>query len=93
MPPRGRIVPDKPLRQTLAEIEETQHCPQQKIQWIVSQIAFERILHRAADYLKPGGPSRYATQADFCRVFRVNMNSLYLRSFLLTGNHFLGCLQ
>ena len=32
-------------------------------------------------------PSRYATQADFCRVFEANMNRLYLLSFLLTGNH------
>src|SRR5580700_3487919 len=51
MPPRGRIVRDKPLRQTLAEVEEAQHCPEQKIQWIVSQIAFERILHCAVAYL------------------------------------------
>jgi DNA-directed RNA polymerase specialized sigma24 family protein len=28
----------------------------------------------------------YATRADFCRVFRENMNPLYLLSFLLTGD-------
>lgn len=29
----------------------------------------------------------YATRADFCRVFREDMNRLYLLSFLLTGDH------
>ena len=47
-------MPDKPLRDTLAEIKEAQHRPQQEIQRIVSQIAFEPILHRAVAYLKPG---------------------------------------
>ena len=32
-------------------------------------------------------PSRYATQADFCRIFENDMNRLYLLSFLLTGDH------
>ena len=32
-------------------------------------------------------PSRYATHADFCRIFEKDMNRLYLLSFLLTGNH------
>jgi len=31
--------------------------------------------------------SPYATGADFCRVFKEDMNRLYLLSFLLTGNH------
>ena len=31
--------------------------------------------------------SRYATHADFCRIFEKDMNRLYLLSFLLTGNH------
>jgi DNA-directed RNA polymerase specialized sigma24 family protein len=35
------------------------------------------------------GPTRYATKEDFCRIFRTNMNRLYLLSFLLTGNHHL----
>jgi len=47
-------MPDKPLRDTLAEIKEAHHRPQQKIQRIVSQIAFEPILHCAVAYLKPG---------------------------------------
>jgi hypothetical protein len=46
-------VPNQPLRETLAEIKEAQYGPQQKIQRIVSQIAFEPILHRAVAYLKP----------------------------------------
>jgi hypothetical protein len=33
------------------------------------------------------GPGRYAIRADFCRIFQQDMNSLYLLSFLLTGNH------
>jgi len=32
-------------------------------------------------------PARYATGSDFCRIFKENMNGLYLLSFLLTGNH------
>jgi DNA-directed RNA polymerase specialized sigma24 family protein len=32
-------------------------------------------------------PTPYATEADFCRIFRSDMNRLYLLSFLLTGNH------
>ena len=32
-------------------------------------------------------PTRYATKQDFCRIFRTDMNRLYLLSFLLTGNH------
>jgi hypothetical protein len=48
-------MPEKPLRETLAEIKKTQHCPQQKIQRIVLQIAFEPILHRDVAYLKPVG--------------------------------------
>jgi hypothetical protein len=33
------------------------------------------------------GPMRYATKEDFCRIFKADMNRLYLLSFLLTGNH------
>jgi DNA-directed RNA polymerase specialized sigma24 family protein len=29
----------------------------------------------------------YATRADFCRVFKAEMRSLYLLAFLLTANH------
>lgn len=29
---------------------------------------------------------RYATSADFCRIFQQDMNRLYLMAFLLTGN-------
>ena len=32
-------------------------------------------------------PARYATHADFCRIFKNDMNRLYLLSFLLTGDH------
>jgi len=32
-------------------------------------------------------PTQYATKEDFCRIFRADMNRLYLLSFLLTGNH------
>ena len=32
-------------------------------------------------------PARYATGSDFCRIFKENMNGLYLLSFLLTGDH------
>jgi hypothetical protein len=32
-------------------------------------------------------PASYATGADFCRIFKRDMNSLYLLSFLLTGDH------
>jgi DNA-directed RNA polymerase specialized sigma24 family protein len=32
-------------------------------------------------------PTPYATEADFCRIFRSDMNRLYLLSLLLTGNH------
>jgi DNA-directed RNA polymerase specialized sigma24 family protein len=32
-------------------------------------------------------PGRYATSADFCRIFEKNMDRLYLLSLLLTGNH------
>jgi DNA-directed RNA polymerase specialized sigma24 family protein len=32
-------------------------------------------------------PTRYATRADFCRIFRDDMDRLYLLSFLLTGDH------
>jgi DNA-directed RNA polymerase specialized sigma24 family protein len=32
------------------------------------------------------GPTPYATGADFCRIFREDMNRLYLLSFLLTGD-------
>jgi DNA-directed RNA polymerase specialized sigma24 family protein len=31
-------------------------------------------------------PTPYATGADFCRIFREDMNRLYLLSFLLTGD-------
>jgi DNA-directed RNA polymerase specialized sigma24 family protein len=31
-------------------------------------------------------PTPYATEADFCRIFRSDMNRLYLLSLLLTGN-------
>lgn len=31
-------------------------------------------------------PTRYATSADFCRIFQKDMNRLYLLSLLLTGN-------
>jgi len=30
---------------------------------------------------------RYASRADYCRIFQENMRSLYLLSFMLTGNH------
>src|ERR1700739_592378 len=29
----------------------------------------------------------YATRSDFCRIFKKDMNRLYLLSFLLTGKH------
>lgn len=29
----------------------------------------------------------YATEADFCRIFKTDMNRLYLLSFLLTADH------
>lgn len=32
-------------------------------------------------------PTPYATNADFCRIFKEDMNHLYLLSFLLTGDH------
>jgi DNA-directed RNA polymerase specialized sigma24 family protein len=32
-------------------------------------------------------PTPYATEADFCRIFRSDMNRLYLLSLLLTGDH------
>ena len=32
-------------------------------------------------------PTPYATETDFCRIFRSDMNRLYLLSLLLTGNH------
>jgi DNA-directed RNA polymerase specialized sigma24 family protein len=32
-------------------------------------------------------PTPYATAADFCRIFKHDMNRLYLLSFLLTGDH------
>jgi hypothetical protein len=53
MPPGSWVVREKPLRNPLAEIKKTQHCPQQEIPWVVSQIAFERILHRAMTYPMP----------------------------------------
>lgn len=31
--------------------------------------------------------TEYATRADFCRIFSTDMKSLYLLSFLLTGDH------
>ncbi len=31
-------------------------------------------------------PTRYATRADFCRIFEKDMNRLYVLSFLLTGD-------
>ena len=30
---------------------------------------------------------RYASRADYCRIFQEDMRSLYLLSFMLTGNH------
>jgi DNA-directed RNA polymerase specialized sigma24 family protein len=33
------------------------------------------------------GTMEYATGADFCRIFVTHMKSLYLLSFLLTGDH------
>lgn len=30
---------------------------------------------------------RYASRADYCRIFQEDMHSLYLLSFLLTANH------
>ena len=30
---------------------------------------------------------RYATRADYCRIFQEDMHSLYLLSFMLTTNH------
>jgi hypothetical protein len=32
-------------------------------------------------------PTLYATRADFCRIFEVDMDRLYLLSFLLTADH------
>jgi len=32
-------------------------------------------------------PTPYATEADFCRIFRSDMNRLYLLSLMLTGDH------
>lgn len=32
------------------------------------------------------GPGPYAAATDFCKIFENNMDSLYLLSFLLTGN-------
>lgn len=32
-------------------------------------------------------PTPYATSADFCRIFKNDMNRLYLLSFLLTADH------
>jgi len=34
-------------------------------------------------------PTPYATGADFCRIFREDMNRLYLLAFLLTGDQLL----
>jgi len=34
-------------------------------------------------------PTPYATAADFCRIFREDMNRLYLLAFLLTGDQLL----
>ena len=34
-------------------------------------------------------PTPYATAADFCRIFREDMNRLYLLAFLLTGEQLL----
>ena len=31
--------------------------------------------------------SRYASRADYCRIFKEDMHSLYLLSFMLTTNH------
>jgi hypothetical protein len=31
--------------------------------------------------------TRYASRADYCRIFQEDMHSLYLLSFLLTANH------
>lgn len=31
--------------------------------------------------------ARYASRADYCRIFQEDMGSLYLLSFLLTANH------
>src|SRR5579862_8020104 len=50
MPPGSWVMRDKSLSEALAEIEEAQHCPEQEIQGIVSQIAFEPSLHRAMPY-------------------------------------------
>jgi hypothetical protein len=34
-----------------------------------------------------GKPEKHATSGDFCKVFREEMSSLYLLSYLLTGDH------
>ena|SRR5215470_6971128 len=47
MPPGSWVIQAESLRQALAEIKEAQDRPQQKIEGIVPQIAFERIVHRA----------------------------------------------
>jgi DNA-directed RNA polymerase specialized sigma24 family protein len=39
------------------------------------------------DKLTIQGPGQYAIRADFCRIFQQEMNSFYLLSFLLTGDH------
>lgn len=42
---------------------------------------------RRSQKTKNAQPSPYATGADFCRIFKEDMNRLYLLSFLLTGDH------
>jgi hypothetical protein len=52
MPPGSWVIGDQSLRETLAEIKQAQHCPEQAIQRVVPQIAFECVFHRTA--LDPG---------------------------------------
>jgi hypothetical protein len=40
----------------------------------------------ATKHVEVPGKSRYATAADFCRIFEKDMDRLYLLSLLLTGN-------
>lgn len=42
---------------------------------------FQSEIERAAE------PIRYASRADYCRIFQEEMHSLYLLSFMLTANH------
>ena len=40
-----------------------------------------------ATHTKPANEFEYATAADFCQIFDLDMNSLFLLALLLTGDH------